>query len=54
MQLIIQMHLESDAIFGNGVSIPGGEDIGIQTDTNGFPYMKGSTNGTVLGWRTRK
>ncbi len=43
MQLIIQMHLESDAIFGNGVSIPGGEDIGIQTDTNGFPYMKGST-----------
>lgn len=43
MQLRIKMHLESDAIFGNGASIPGGEDIGVQTDTNGFPYMKGST-----------
>ena len=30
MQLMIQMHLESDAIFGNGMSIPGGEDIGVR------------------------
>lgn len=43
MKLTIQMHLESDAIFGNGMSIPGGEDISVQTDGNGFPYMKGST-----------
>ena len=43
MQLMIQMHLESDAIFGNGMSIPGGEDIGVRTDAHGFPYMKGST-----------
>jgi CRISPR-associated protein Csx10 len=33
----------SDAIFGNGMSMPGGEDICIQTDEKGFPYMKGST-----------
>lgn len=43
MQLMIQMHLESDAIFGNGMSIPGGEDIDVRTDAHGFPYMKGST-----------
>jgi CRISPR/Cas system CSM-associated protein Csm3 (group 7 of RAMP superfamily) len=33
----------SDAIFGNGMSMPGGEDICIQTDEKGFPYLKGST-----------
>ena len=43
MQILIQMKLESDAIFGNGISVPGGEDIGIQTDSWGFPYLKGST-----------
>lgn len=43
MKILIQMNLESDAIFGNGISVPGGEDIGIQTDSQGFPYLKGST-----------
>jgi Uncharacterized protein predicted to be involved in DNA repair (RAMP superfamily) len=37
------MQLESDTIFGNGMSMPGGEDIGIQTDLQGFPFLKGST-----------
>lgn len=43
MKLLIHMHLLSDAIFGNGMSMPGGEDICILTDEKGFPYMKGST-----------
>lgn len=43
MRLLIHMHLLSDAIFGSGMSMPGGEDICILTDENGFPYMKGST-----------
>lgn len=43
MKLHIHMQLLSDAIFGNGMSMPGGEDICILTDEKGFPYMKGST-----------
>lgn len=43
MELRIRMQLKEDAIFGNGMSIPGGEDISVQTDGNGFPYFKGST-----------
>lgn len=43
MQLLVHMQLESDAIFGNGMSMPGGEDISIQTDFRGFPFLKGST-----------
>ena len=39
----IGMTLESDTIFGNGISDPAGADIGIQTDVQGFPYYKGST-----------
>ena len=39
----IKMELMSDAIFGNGMSIPGGEDISVLIDENGFPYYKGST-----------
>lgn len=39
----LKMELLSDTIFGNGVSVPGGEDISILTDKNGFPYYKGST-----------
>lgn len=39
----IKMKLLSDAIFGNGMSIPGGEDIAVLTDGLGFPYFKGST-----------
>ncbi|MCR5624652.1 MAG: hypothetical protein K6G11_05345 [Lachnospiraceae bacterium] len=37
------MTLLSDTIFGNGVSVPGGEDIAVLTDSEGFPYYKGST-----------
>ena len=39
----IKMKLLSDTIFGNGMSIPGGEDISVLCDGNGFPYYKGST-----------
>ena len=39
----IRMKLLSDVIFGNGVSIPGGEDISVLCDKYGFPYYKGST-----------
>lgn len=39
----IRMQLMSDAVFGNGESIPGGEDISILNDANGFPYYKGGT-----------
>ena len=43
MKLELKMTLESDAIFGNGMSTPGGEDISVQFDEQGFPYYKGST-----------
>ena len=39
----IKMTLLSDAIFGNGVSTPGEEDISVQYDAEGFPYYRGST-----------
>lgn len=39
----IKMELKSDAIFGNGSSIPGGEDISVLCDDYGFPYYKGGT-----------
>lgn len=39
----IRMQLMSDVVFGNGESVPGGEDISILSDENGFPYYKGGT-----------
>ncbi|MCM1057451.1 MAG: hypothetical protein NC517_07590 [Firmicutes bacterium] len=39
----IRMQLISDAVFGSGESVPGGEDISILSDENGFPYYKGGT-----------
>ena len=39
----IRMQLMSDVVFGNGASVPGGEDISILCDENGFPYYKGGT-----------
>lgn len=39
----IRMRLLSDTIFGSGMSVPGGEDISVQADKEGFPYFKGST-----------
>lgn len=43
MKLFIEMTLQSDAVFGNGLSMPGGEDIATQMDDQGFPYLKGNT-----------
>lgn len=43
IKMNIKMTLLSDAIFGNGSSIPGAEDISILCDGNGFPYYKGGT-----------
>ena len=39
----IKMTLLSDTIFGNGISIPGGEDISVLTDEDGFPYYKATS-----------
>lgn len=39
----IRMTLMSDTIFGNGMSVPGGEDISVLHDAQGFPYYRGST-----------
>ena len=39
----IKMELLSDAVFGSGMSVPGGEDISVLSDSNGFPYYKGGT-----------
>lgn len=39
--LPISMELRSDAIFGSGFSIPGGEDVAVCQDRYGFPYVKG-------------
>ncbi len=38
----IKMRLVSDAVFGNGVSVPGGEDISVHHDEMGFPCYPGS------------
>ena len=43
MVMKVKMKLISDVVFGNGISIPGGEDISILCDVYGFPYYKGST-----------
>lgn len=39
----IKMQLLSDVVFGNGMSVPGGEDISVLCDEFGFPYYKGGT-----------
>ena len=43
MKIKIIMYLQTDVIFGNGISIPGGEDLSVQKDDFGFPYYKGGT-----------
>ncbi len=43
VMLKITMRLLSDAIFGSGFSTPGGDDIGVYQDSDGYPYLKGST-----------
>ena len=42
-EFVLRMTLLSDTIFGNGMSVPGEEDIAVLTDAQGFPYYKGST-----------
>lgn len=39
----VKMTLLSDSILGNGMSVPGAEDISVLTDAYGFPYFKGGT-----------
>lgn len=43
MTMEVKMELLSDAIFGSGFSVPGGEDIAVCRDENGYPFLKGST-----------
>lgn len=42
VQLTVTMELLSDAIFGSGFSVPGGEDIAVMKDDEGFPYVPGT------------
>ena len=39
----LKMELLSDTVFGNGMSVPGGEDTSVLNDEFGFPYFKGGT-----------
>lgn len=39
----IKVELLSEAIFGSGVSVPGGEDTSVICDEYGFPYIKGTS-----------
>ncbi len=43
MKLKLKMTLLTDTIFGNGISVPGGEDSSVLTDSEGFPYYKGGS-----------
>lgn len=43
MKQSVKMTLLSDSILGNGISVPGGEDISVLCDSDGFPYYKGGT-----------
>lgn len=43
VNLPVVMELCSDAIFGSGYSIPGGEDVAVCRDGDGLPYLKGAT-----------
>ncbi len=39
----VTIALLSDAILGSGHTVPGGEDIALQRDERGYPYLRGST-----------
>lgn len=43
IQLQVTADILSDTVFGSGYSIPGGEDIAVIQDENGYPYIPGST-----------
>ena len=42
VELRVTLELLSDAIFGSGYSIPGGEDIAVVRDDAGYPYIPGT------------
>lgn len=42
VELRVTLELLSDAIFGSGYSIPGGEDIAVVQDEAGYPYVSGT------------
>lgn len=42
IELRVTLELLSDAIFGSGYSIPGGEDIAVIRDDAGYPYIPGT------------
>lgn len=44
----VKIELLSGTIFGSGKSIPGGENIAVQTDEEGFPYLLASTFKGIL------
>lgn len=44
----VKIELLSNAVFGSGKSVPGGEDISILLDEAGFPYLKSTTFKGVL------
>lgn len=44
----VKIELLSDAIFGSGQNIPGGEKIAVRHDAYGFPYISGSSVKGVL------
>lgn len=41
-ELRVTLELLSDAIFGSGYSVPGGEDIAVVLDDNGYPCIPGA------------
>lgn len=43
IELPVTVALLSDSILGSGYSVPGGEDIAVCQDENGYPYLKGAT-----------
>ena len=43
VNLPVTLELCSDAVFGSGYSIPGGEDIAVCRDGRGYPYVTGTT-----------
>ncbi len=44
----VRIKLISNTVFGSGKSVPGGEDIAVLTDNEGFPYLKASTFKGIL------
>ena len=42
VELRVTMELLSNAVFGSGFSIPGGEDIAVAVDGSGYPYLPGT------------